>query len=163
MPDLPSRRLAVTSCALFPMLETIPMPVTTTRLMAASLSLQSCLSCVAPFLSGRLLARAEQSHLHVAHRKGNLAIRLDDTVGHAEHQLAVDDALQVDDIFELFHGGRHHGGELHFADAERAALALSADPAEEETEQLPHAVEPEAARHHRIAFEVAAEKPEVGL
>ena len=36
MPDLASRRLASTSCVLLPMDETMPIPVTTTRLMAAS-------------------------------------------------------------------------------------------------------------------------------
>src|SRR5208282_208742 len=47
--------------------------------------------------------------------------------------------------------------------AERAALAGRAEPTEEETEQLPQRIEPEAAGHHRIALEVAGEEPQVGL
>ncbi|MDT4873928.1 hypothetical protein FQZ97_1091970 [compost metagenome] len=51
--------------------------------------------------------------------------------------------------------------ELHFARAKRAATARVALPAEEETNQLPHGIEAEAARHHRVAFEVAGEEPQV--
>ena len=58
---------------------------------------------------------------------------------------------------------RHHAGELDLADAERAALARRAEPAEEEAGQLPQRVEAEAARHHRIAVEMAGEEPQVGL
>jgi hypothetical protein len=42
-------------------------------------------------------------------------------------------------------------------------LALFAEPAEVEAGQLPHAVEAEAAGHHRIALEVAREEPEVRM
>ena len=48
-------------------------------------------------------------------------------------------------------------------DAERAALAGGAGPAEEKPDQLPHGVQAQAARHHRIALEMAFEKPEIGM
>ena len=48
-------------------------------------------------------------------------------------------------------------------DAERAAAARRAEPAEMEADHLPQRVEAEAAGHHRVALEVAGEEPEVGL
>ncbi|MNP59410.1 hypothetical protein D3C76_1544050 [compost metagenome] len=36
-------------------------------------------------------------------------------------------------------------------------------PAEEEADQLPHGVQAQAARHDRIAFEVASEEPQVRI
>ena len=53
----------------------------------------------------------------------------------------------------------HHAGELDLADAERPAAAGGAKPAQEETRHLPQGIEAEAARHHRIALEVAFEEP----
>ena len=53
--------------------------------------------------------------------------------------------------------------ELHFADAQRAAFAEAAEPAEEETDHLPHRIQAETARHHRIALEMAFEKPQIGM
>ena len=44
----------------------------------------------------------------------------------------------------------------------RAALARSAGPAQEEDDKLPELVEAEAARHHRVALEVAVKEPEIG-
>ena len=56
-------------------------------------------------------------------------------------------------------GGRHHhAGELDLADAERAAPARRAEPAQEEAGQLPQRIEPEAARHDGIALEMAARR-----
>ena len=63
----------------------------------------------------------------------------------------------------LLDGRQHHAGEFDLADAERAALAGRAHPAEEEAEHLPEGIEAEAARHHRIAVEMAGEEPEVRL
>src|SRR3546814_3916401 len=58
---------------------------------------------------------------------------------------------------------RHHVGELHLADAQSAAAAGRAEPAEKEADELPEGVETEAARHYRISLEMAAEEPEVRL
>jgi hypothetical protein len=54
-------------------------------------------------------------------------------------------------------------GKFHLAQSQRPAFARRADPAQEETEQLPERVEPETARHDRIALEVAGKEPEIGL
>ena len=63
-------------------------------------------------------------------------------------------------IYSTLPDRRHdHAGEFDLADAERAASAGSAEPAEEEARELPQGVEPEAARHDRVALEMAAEEP----
>src|SRR5262249_53071442 len=51
--------------------------------------------------------------------------------------------------------------KLDLTAAERPPLAGRAQPAEKEPEQLPERIEPEAARHHRVAFEMTGEKPKV--
>src|SRR5262249_19730204 len=51
--------------------------------------------------------------------------------------------------------------QLHLAAAERAARAEPARPRTIEAEQLPHSIDAEAARLHRIAEEVALEEPVV--
>ena len=58
--------------------------------------------------------------------------------------------------------GHDHAGELDLADAERAAPARRAEPAQEEARQLPQRIQAQAARHHRIALEVAGEEPVEG-
>src|ERR671921_228589 len=88
-------------------------------------------------------------------------IRLEPAVGDAEHDLPADDALDVDPVDHPLHGGENLVGELHLAHAQGPAPARVAEPAEEEAAHLPEGVEPEAARHHRIALEVAGEEPEV--
>jgi len=50
--------------------------------------------------------------------------------------------------------------EFHFAGTERASTAWVALPTQKEADQLPHGVEAEAARHHRIILEVTVEKPQ---
>jgi hypothetical protein len=82
MPLLASRSEASTSWVLFPMDETMPIPVTTTRRIGA-------------------------------------------------HH-----ALDVDSVHELLHGRQNLTGEFHFADAERAAAAFGAGPAEKKADQV---------------------------
>src|SRR5690554_4010442 len=53
--------------------------------------------------------------------------------------------------------------ELHFAGAQSTAAAFEAQPAEVETHQLPHGIQAEATRHHRVPFEVASEEPQVRM
>jgi hypothetical protein len=65
--------------------------------------------------------------------------------------------------YSTFVFGRHHALELHLAGGKGHALALLAEPAEEEAGQLPHGVEAQAARHDRVADEVAGEEPVVGF
>src|SRR3546814_8695288 len=84
-------------------------------------------------------------------------------IGGAQHQLAHADALEVEVVADHLDRRRHHVGELHLADAQSAAAAGRAEPAEKEADELPEGVETEAARHYRISLEMAAEEPEVRL
>ena len=71
--------------------------------------------------------------------------------------------LDVDAVDDLLDGRQHLAGEFQLAEPERPSPARRAEPAEEEAEQLPQRIEAQAARHDRIAFEMAGEEPEVGL
>src|SRR3984893_2235311 len=149
MPDLPSRSDRVTSTALLPIEETTPKPVTTTRFMSAGRR-----------GDGRIL---DQPDLQAADFVDLLAVGMDDAVGNAQHELAQHHALEVDMVGELAHRRHHHAGALDLAEAPRAAAAGRLHPAQEEAEKLPQCVERQAARHHRIALEMAGEEPEVRL
>src|SRR5690606_21059144 len=91
------------------------------------------------------------------------AIRQNGAIGNAEHEAAIDDALQMNVVLDFLYGGSDHGGEFDLADAKCAPLALPADPAEEKAEQLPGAIKSEAARHDGVAFKMAREEPETGM
>src|SRR6266511_3510453 len=146
MPDFASRRAATTSCTLFPMLETMPRPVTTTRRIS-SLS------------SG--LRRLEQADAKIHRGIDGLAIGFEKPVGNAEIEFPQDHTLEIDDVFDSSDAGQHHSGEFHIADSEGAPLSGSAEPTEKEAQHLPQGIDAEAARHDRIAEEMATEKPEV--
>src|SRR5215831_10415146 len=176
-PDLASRRLASTSCVLLPMDETMPIPVTTTRLMPASSA--SCgvfgASSTAPAVcsygrAGRSGATRrqrgallKQSDLEVERLVDDRAVRRDPAVGDAKHQPRAHHALDVDAVHHFLDGRENRAGKLHLAHAERAPVAVRAEPAEKEPEQLPQRVEAETTRHHRIALEMAGEEPEIRL
>src|SRR5690606_5328987 len=151
--------------------ETMPRPVTTTRRMVFPI-LQSLRAPRWPQLSHQVGSggarfhrgrAAEQADAHILTGVDDLAVGLEHAVGDAHDQLAIDDALQVNLIDHLLYVRRHLAGEFDLADAQGAALARSADPAEVEADQLPHGVQAQAARHDRIADEVALEEPEVGV
>src|SRR5262245_28639953 len=131
MPDFASRSEATTSCALLPSEETIPSPVTATRLMAKTPSWSG--AAARPALAGCCgggAAGGEKADAQILHLEGRLAVDLDDAVADAEHELAHDHALEVDDIGDELVLGQHHVGELHLADAERPAAARRPHPAE---------------------------------
>src|ERR1700684_233205 len=159
MPDLASRNDATTSCVLLPMDETMPIPVTTTRFIFAS---PEKISRRLRFARPRLHV-AEQADLEVGRAIDQRTVRREPAVGDAEHKLGAHHAFDVDAVDDVLHGRQHLAGELQLPHAQRAALAGRAEPAEEEAEQLPQRVDAEAARHHRVALEVAGEEPEVGL
>src|SRR5262245_11062544 len=162
MPDRASRREANTSWGLFPILETIPIPVTTTRLILypsyaapphrAGSRLATLGSLVR--ISGpgrtRLLIGVEQADAKVRRRVDDLPIGHEPSVGDGELELAQDDALQVDHVLDLLDRRQHHAAELDLAHPERAAAARSAEPAQEKAGQLPQRVESEATGHDRI-------------
>src|SRR5258708_14094528 len=90
MPDLASRRLARTSWVLLPIDETMPIPVTTTRLMHAS-SASRCVerALLPPSTSARLHHFvAEQTDLEVHRPIDDRTVRRQPTVGAAHHHLA---------------------------------------------------------------------------
>src|SRR5262245_30761864 len=105
MPDLASRSEASTSWVLFPIEETIPMPVTTTRLIevpfpASSQRPAPVRSCRPPAvlfrLSGRygLFSRFEQANAQIGGSVDDLAIGLHDAIGDGELQPAQNHPLQ---------------------------------------------------------------------
>ena len=96
-------------------------------------------------------------------RRMHAAIPLVCAIGDVKDQLRAHDTLDVEPVNYLLHVRQHLAGKLQFAEAERAAATGRAKPAEKEAEQLPERVEAEAARHHRIVLEMAAEKPQVRL
>jgi hypothetical protein len=103
----------------------------------------------------------EQCDLQVTHAINDLAVGRKPAVRDAEHQFGTHHALDVDAVDQLLHGRQHLAGELDLAGADRAAAARGAGPAEKKADHLPQGVEPEAARHHRVALEVTGEKPEI--
>src|SRR5215212_3827757 len=162
MPDLASRRLASTSWVLLPMDETMPIPVTTTRLMEASPALDANSR---PQNRGWLdksarsrrtglhrVGVAEQADLEVESLIDDRAVGREPAIGDAEHELRAHHPLDFEAIDHVLHGRQHLAGKLEFAEAERAALARRAEPAEEESKQLPQRIEAKATRHHRIAL-----------
>src|ERR1700719_3875230 len=145
MPDLASRNDATTSCVLLPMDETMPIPVTTTRFMCASCEI-TCAVCRSSLVRLRLHV-AEQADLEVGRAIDHRTVRREPAVGDAEHELGAHHALDVDAVDDVLHGRQDLAGEFQLPHAERAALAGRA----------------QAARHHRVALEVAGEEPEVGF
>ena len=92
-----------------------------------------------------------------------VAVGLQPAVGDAEHQLGAHDALEVDAVFDLLDVGSTWPENFTSPTPSARPRPGRAEPAEEEAEHLPQRVEAEAARHHRIALEMAGEEPEVGL
>src|ERR1035437_2347453 len=145
MPLRPSRSEASTSALLVPMLETIPIPVTTTRRMA---------------LPSESVGGGEQSHLQVLACVDIATVDLHHGVGDTHHQLAQDHALHADAVGNFLCARQHLAAELDLAAAERASVPLTSHPAQIKTDQLPHCIQPQASRHHRVALEMTGEKPE---
>src|SRR5262249_33855743 len=153
MPDLASRKLASTSFALLPMEETIPIPVTTTRRM------QTRSSWLGLFHLRRQLLGVEEAHLKILGAVYMNAVREHLAVADAHMQLALDHALHIDLVADEFRVRRDLAAELDLADAQGAPAPRRAGPAQKEADQLPHCVQPQAARHHRVAAEMALEEP----
>src|ERR1043165_2255437 len=145
MPDFASRNPARTSWVLLPIDETMPIPVTTTRLMLSSSA--SCAGATerrAPAMwdfpaclsgPGRLRGTIlEECDFEITHAIDDFAVRLEPAVRDAEHELGAHHALDVDPVDELFHAWKPLSGELDLARADRAAAARGARPAEVEAD-----------------------------
>src|ERR1700730_940381 len=172
MPDLASRKEASTSWVLFPIEETIPIPVMTTRRMLQTSCLTSRPWTTGAFVQGRKKAEGSrrgwscglnQAHPQILGLIYARSIGFEPAVGDAEHQFGFEHALQIHAVDNPPDGGQDLIGKFDLAHAERPAASIEAKPAEIKTKKLPKRVEPEAARHHRIALEMAPEKPEVRL
>src|SRR5581483_2279144 len=178
MPDLASRNEARTSWVLFPMEETMPFPVTTTRRIetpspcltapARSRSADATPARAAPrgraAVSGycRLLPCLEQADAQVGGRVDDLTIGLHDAVGNRQLELAQDHPLEIDDVLQRLGRRQDHAGELHLAHAQGPAAPRGAEPAEEEARQLPQPVEAQTPGHDGIALEVTGPYPVEG-
>src|SRR5262249_15773488 len=158
-----SRNAASTCCVLLPMDETMPIPVTTTRLIFRLVLVVSLAVRARPPRSLGLarLRRGvvDQSDFEVQRLEDHPAIGRKPAVGYAKNKSGSHHAFDVDAIYDILHRRQHLPGKFNLAHAERTALARSAKPTEEEAEHLPLRVEPEAARHHRVALEMAREEP----
>src|SRR5215470_11698524 len=167
-PDFASRRLARTSWVLLPMDETMPIPVTTTRLMIASSAFSGAPRWKAP-RSGPGPARLrhfillEQAHFQVERPVDHRVVGGQPAVRNAEHQFRTHHAFHVDAVDDLLDVRKNLAGELELAQAERPAPPFRSQPAEKEPQHLPQRIDAEAAGHHWIAFEMTREKPEVRL
>src|SRR5258708_26650193 len=117
MPDLASRRLASTSWVLLPMDETMPIPVTTTRLMEASPALDANSR---PQNRGWLdksarsrrtglhrVGVAEPPNLEVESLIDDRAVGREPAVGNAEHELRAHHPLDFEAIDHVLHGRQH--------------------------------------------------------
>src|SRR5262249_22271523 len=145
MPDFASCRLDNTSWVLFPMDETMPIPVMTTRLMLASPYLSLFVRLRHAFRSGRRGALLEQPASQLRRAIDNLAIGRKPAVGNAQPELQAHHPLDIDVVHNLAHVRHDLTGQLQFAEPERPPAALSAGPAEEEAEHLPQRIKTEAA------------------
>src|SRR5215470_11717968 len=168
MPDLASRNEASTSWVLLPIEDTIPIPVTTTRLIARPFLASSCRSSLCQTRTRRmthpsqgcwLLAGCKEPDAKIGGSVDHLAVGLHHSVSNGKLQAAQDHPLQVDDVLHGLGCGHDHAGKLNLAHAQRPTLARCAEPAQKKAGELPERIEPEAARHHRVPLEMAGKKP----
>ena len=111
----------------------------------------------------KVVGRRKQADAQIGGAVNFAAVDFHRGVADSHHQLAHDHAFHVDTIGHHFGAGQYLAEVLDLAGAERAAVSRAAFPAEEKTDQLPHGVETETARHDRVGFEMAFEKPQVGI
>src|SRR6202140_3606710 len=110
MPDLASRSDASTSWVLFPIDETTPIPVTTTRFIFASSAIPSASRAISQALPPRSSRPArlqhgilpEQSDLEVAGPIDHRPIGRHPSIGDAEHELRAHHPLDVDPVDHVF-------------------------------------------------------------
>src|SRR5579885_326456 len=175
IPGFASRSEARTSWVLFPIAETMPIPVTATRLIPQKLLLYaghkgSRTAVLGYPLKGRRLRSGrgrlcafEEAHSQIFGLVDARAVGLEPAVGDAKHKFAFKDSLQIDAVDDALHRRQDLVGKFDLSDAESPAAAGEAKPAEIEAKELPKRIKAKAAGHHRIALEMAAEEPGIGL
>src|SRR5262245_44745651 len=121
--------------------ETMPIPVTTTRLIFRLVLVVSlAVRARPPGSSGLARLRrgvVDQSDFEVERLEDYRAIGGEPAVGNAKNKPGPHHAFDVDAIYDILHGRQHLARKFDLAHAERTALARSAEPAEEEAEHLP--------------------------
>src|SRR5690606_15465576 len=105
--------------------------------------------------------RGEQANAQAFGAVDLAAVDADAAIGDTEDQRAVDGALDMDVVGDFLGGRQYLTEEFHLAATQSTSTARVALPAQIEADQLPHGIEAEAARHDRVAFEVATEEPQV--
>src|SRR5690606_20432827 len=148
MPGRRARRESATAAASLPRQETMPSPVTTTRRSAAA-------DISEPLGTG------EQPDPQVGGGVDLAPIRQRAPVPDDQGQLAAHHPADVDLVSHQFRVREYLPRELDLPDAQGTAAPRLAEPGEVEAAQLPHRVDAQAARHDRIADEVAVEEPQV--
>src|SRR5262249_49458896 len=154
-----SRKLASTSWVLLPIEETIPIPVTTTRLISASSIQKGFAKAAAITAAGssrfrrRHLAGLEQADLEVGRAINHFAVGRKPAIGDTQNKFRAHDTLQFEPVYDLFHARQHLSGKFDLTGTECPAAARRPEPTKEEAEHLPERVQAQAARHHRIPFE----------
>src|SRR5580658_6742071 len=82
-------------------------------------------------------------------------------IGNCKSQLATPDETHINLVAHALDVWPYITPELDLADADGAALARRARPAEPIADDLPHGVQAETSGHHGVAGKVTSEKPEV--
>src|SRR5258708_32527734 len=156
MPDFAACRLASTSWVLFPIDETMPIPVMTTRLMFASPCRYALVLFFRSSGGGALL---EQADLQILRAIDNLAVHGKPPVGDAEHKLCTHHSFDIDVVHNLEDVRQHWPGKFELAEPEPPAVAFATDPPHTEAAPVRQAANASTAGQHGIVLEVAATKP----
>ena len=86
------------------------------------------------------------------------AINFHEAIGNAHIELALDYAFHVNTVGYQLVFRCYLPGELDFPGSQGTAASGTAGPAQVEAYQLPHRIQPQATRHHRITNKVAVKK-----
>src|SRR5690606_9329825 len=156
MPGRAILRLSSTSSRLFPIEETIPMPVTTTRFMYASWFV--CQPNDPPFLERTHVRK--KADPQVFGLINGFAVGLNIAIGNAQRQLRAHDALDIDAIFHVLEVVGDLSGEFDLPGQCTSAPGRSA-PSEKKAGHLPQGIQTQASGHHRVAMKMAREEPQV--
>src|SRR5487761_47629 len=130
IPDRARRSDSSTSSIVLPIEETIPIPVTTTRLISSA-------SQERRTSNRRNGGGLEKTDPKILGFVDSPVVRFEPAVCHAQHELASEDPFEINSVDDLFHAWQNLVGEFHFADAERPASARRPEPTQIETHELP--------------------------